>query len=715
MRGIVKFNVFDALHRCSDLLSKYGGHPMAGGFSIAESNIPELRRRLNFIAQETLSKSDLVSATRVDMEIPLDMVDLSLIREVDGLAPFGHGNREPVFSSGDVEVVPGSVRMVGKDHLKVRFRTSRGALDAIGFRMGSLVNRLASIKDNPSPIDIAYRVQENKWGGLLAPQISLKSMIIERDLPEDIGEAKDENQDVSFVRSLYRANFTEAASGSSDDKPIVVSSDDRVVSAEHRRRLSRLSQGELIESIRNHLVGDAPYNPAESQAIEYLLSGDSTLALLPPGRSYEVVLQSAAAVKAIRDNQATLVVCPFRAAADSRHSALQEELASLGIGVVRAEGSLSSAGREELERSVSMGEADVILVTSEYLRDNLDRLSGVKSRLGLMVVDGTDTLDGARHLRPRFYKDLSQAAAQLGSPVTLVVADADDGLSRQIMEALRIKRLVVGAHRRNNLMLIDRRGIFGKDSYVADLVGSGEKTMIYLRGHEEVARMARLLCRRHRGMFKEGRIAFYHAGMGAGTKSNLERLFGSGFISTIVSGDDFGEGVRDIRHLVYYHPSFSWDEFFRRSSYVGLDGLPSYIHLIFGEKDVQQGRFLMNQRAPDDETLRSIYKELCRPREGGGAVPLTDHEIARFSGVSTECVGAAVEIFSQIGIIELEGESGQRRIRIKKVEEKRDLKESGRYRECLRDREEFERLSSDIFKMSASELSDLIAGPASAG
>ena len=39
--------MFEELNKCADLLSSFGGHPMAAGFSLPEENIEAFRRRLN--------------------------------------------------------------------------------------------------------------------------------------------------------------------------------------------------------------------------------------------------------------------------------------------------------------------------------------------------------------------------------------------------------------------------------------------------------------------------------------------------------------------------------------------------------------------------------------------------------------------------------------------------------------------------------------------
>ena len=49
-RSINGFHLVEALDQVSDLLLKYGGHPMAAGFTIEEAKLEEMRDRLNLHA-----------------------------------------------------------------------------------------------------------------------------------------------------------------------------------------------------------------------------------------------------------------------------------------------------------------------------------------------------------------------------------------------------------------------------------------------------------------------------------------------------------------------------------------------------------------------------------------------------------------------------------------------------------------------------------------
>lgn len=52
MRSFGEFSAFRCLHACSDLLSRYGGHPGAGGFSLPADHVELFRKAVQHYAKE---------------------------------------------------------------------------------------------------------------------------------------------------------------------------------------------------------------------------------------------------------------------------------------------------------------------------------------------------------------------------------------------------------------------------------------------------------------------------------------------------------------------------------------------------------------------------------------------------------------------------------------------------------------------------------------
>ena len=94
-RAIPAYNLFEALYAQRELFIRFGGHAMAAGLSLEEENVDVLRERLN--AGCTLSEADFSPTLLLDAELPPEDATLPLAQELERLAPFGKGNREPLF------------------------------------------------------------------------------------------------------------------------------------------------------------------------------------------------------------------------------------------------------------------------------------------------------------------------------------------------------------------------------------------------------------------------------------------------------------------------------------------------------------------------------------------------------------------------------------------------------------------------------------------
>ena len=131
-RSVECYSMFEELQKCDDLLLKYGGHPMAAGFSLEEAKIPEFRRRLN--ENTTLTWEDLTPKIVIDVPMPVDYVSETLIRQLDCLEPFGKGNEKPAFADHDLEIC--SARIFGKNGnvVRLQLKSKHGTMrDAVYF------------------------------------------------------------------------------------------------------------------------------------------------------------------------------------------------------------------------------------------------------------------------------------------------------------------------------------------------------------------------------------------------------------------------------------------------------------------------------------------------------------------------------------------------------------------------------------------------------
>ncbi len=110
-RSIDEYNMFEELLKCKDILSKFGGHPMAAGLSLEENRIDDLRRNLNNNC--CLTDEDLALKIKIDKRLHLSFITNGLISEISNLEPFGKGNPTPVFADKNIPI--SAIRILGKN------------------------------------------------------------------------------------------------------------------------------------------------------------------------------------------------------------------------------------------------------------------------------------------------------------------------------------------------------------------------------------------------------------------------------------------------------------------------------------------------------------------------------------------------------------------------------------------------------------------------
>ena len=158
-RSILEFNIINALDSCQYLFVHYGGHSLAAGFTIKNTNIPKLRAHLTKLALAQLSETSRLPALKIDAELALEDLNISLYKEIQKLEPAGAGNPIPVFVTKDLRAV--KPKRVGKnsDHLKMVVTDGTHSFNAICFGLGDLFYNL------PTMFDIAYNLTINDYRG----------------------------------------------------------------------------------------------------------------------------------------------------------------------------------------------------------------------------------------------------------------------------------------------------------------------------------------------------------------------------------------------------------------------------------------------------------------------------------------------------------------------------------------------------------------------
>lgn len=162
-RSIGEFNIIEALAESKEFLHKFGGHPRAAGFSVAdETQLGKLIAHLQELAFKALHEVDVRPSLTIDADVTLTQVDWEFVAAVQQLEPFGEANPRPKFLIHGLEVV--GFDGVGNNGKHLRLTATdetRRPRKMIGFNCGDWCTKLK----RGDLIDVVVEVGINEWNG----------------------------------------------------------------------------------------------------------------------------------------------------------------------------------------------------------------------------------------------------------------------------------------------------------------------------------------------------------------------------------------------------------------------------------------------------------------------------------------------------------------------------------------------------------------------
>lgn len=168
-RSIEGYNMYEEINKCKNVLTKYGGHPMAAGLSLEISDIDIFRKMLNDNA--ILTDEDLIPKMWIDVPMPVSYANIRLVNQLKLLEPFGKGNEKPVFADRNLYVKTASVIGKNKNVLRCQLETEDGTyVPAVQFG----INNIDDIPRAGMRISIIYYPDINTFNGIMSLQIIIK-------------------------------------------------------------------------------------------------------------------------------------------------------------------------------------------------------------------------------------------------------------------------------------------------------------------------------------------------------------------------------------------------------------------------------------------------------------------------------------------------------------------------------------------------------------
>ena len=170
-RSIPGFDIHEALENCKENIKQFGGHSMAIGITIDNDKFNDFKNQIEEYA-ENKQISEIVPVLNIDEKVQLKNINLSDIKDLELLEPFGEANKPPIFQINNLKIESIRTLTQGK-HLKLDVKEENTRFSAIGFNLGNLANDY-KIGDK---VNIAGFLEINSFNGMDSIQINIKDIM----------------------------------------------------------------------------------------------------------------------------------------------------------------------------------------------------------------------------------------------------------------------------------------------------------------------------------------------------------------------------------------------------------------------------------------------------------------------------------------------------------------------------------------------------------
>ncbi|MFQ8704433.1 MAG: single-stranded-DNA-specific exonuclease RecJ [Thomasclavelia sp.] len=142
-RGIEGLSLNNIFKQVEDILDSYGGHALAGGFSVKFDNVEKLKQKLTVYLDEQLEnyRPPLIDV----LEVLSDEICLTSVKQLEQLEPLGNGNEEAYFYAKDLPVKKVILLSNGK-HLRFDLDLANTRGQALFFNHGDMFEKYKDVK-----------------------------------------------------------------------------------------------------------------------------------------------------------------------------------------------------------------------------------------------------------------------------------------------------------------------------------------------------------------------------------------------------------------------------------------------------------------------------------------------------------------------------------------------------------------------------------------
>jgi ATP-dependent DNA helicase RecQ len=354
-----------------------------------------------------------------------------------------------------------------------------------------------------------------------------------------------------------------------------------------------------------------PPRPEQRRLIERVLSGESSLGIMPTGSGKSLAFQASAALLP----GTVLVVSPLL-------SLMRDQVEKLNgrLRAARLDSTLDRAETSEVLSRLASGQLDLLYVAPERLANERFRRALGRTRVAALAVDEAHCISAWGHdFRPDYLR-LPLLRTDLGSPPVLALtATATPAVQRDIRRDLDIPDegvINTGARRPNLAVRVELPADREARLRALVLEEPTAPTIVYALRQADTVRLADRLQ-------QEGvAAAAYHAGLDDELRAEVQDRFLRDELACVVATIAFGMGVDkpNVRRVFHAHAPRSLEGYWQEIGRAGRDGAPAQAALLYDDSDLTALANFVDARRLSVEQIRGALNQAFTARESASVI-----------------------------------------------------------------------------------------------